>query len=371
MNPEQRLLVIQEYMAVKFLVLLICALTGLLCPQWMRITDGYRPLLNLYLIFLRAGLDLFGLALIILLLLVLRVLMDMLNDNIGILEILFIDDLCLRLFCLVLEIDFYRHEGAVFLQSLTHLVLIGEFQTILCQMQRDCRSGLGSRSLAHIIFCTAVTLPVNGLRSLTETQCIDFHQIRYHECRIESESEVSDDLVAVRLILILFQELRRAGKSNLCDVTDYLVRSHTNSVIGEYQCFFLIVNRYGDLRLISLRKPYLAYGIQFFSLGYGIGSVRNQFPDKNILIRIHPFLDYWKNVVAVNRQISMSHFHTNTHSFSLLILHFRDISPSGKWIFVLSPLMIRCLWKPDFADHSGCDFCHYDRYSFYTRQVLY
>ncbi len=55
---------------------------------------------------------------------------------------------------------------------------------------------------------------------------VNMHRIGNHERRIESKSEMTDDLVVVRLILIFFNEISRTRKCDLIDIFFDLVRSH-------------------------------------------------------------------------------------------------------------------------------------------------
>ena len=112
---------------------------------------------------------------------------------------------------------------------------------------------------------------------------------------------MSDDLIRVRFSLVLVNEFSSAGESDLCDILLHLIGRHTDTVILEFQCFFLVVDIDGDLRFITLGKFDLSDRIQFLSLGDRITAVGNQLTDKNILVRIHPLFDNRENILTVNR----------------------------------------------------------------------
>ena len=78
MNPEQRLLVIHKYLAVKIKVFLFCAVTRMLCPQRVRIVDRDFTAYDLRHLSFRTDLNLFLFAVLLLLLVfcILRVLFD-------------------------------------------------------------------------------------------------------------------------------------------------------------------------------------------------------------------------------------------------------------------------------------------------------
>ena len=75
------------------------------------------------------------------------------------------------------------------------------------------------------------------------------HLVRYHECGVEAQAEMTDDLILVGLVLVLLHEIRCAGKCDLVDVLLDLVRRHTKTVIDELQGLLLRVH--DDLNLVS------------------------------------------------------------------------------------------------------------------------
>ena len=63
---------------------------------------------------------------------------------------------------------------------------------------------------------------------------IDGYFVCNHECRVKAESEVTDDLIGIGFIFVLFDEIRCTGKSNLVNVFLNLIECHSESVIDEF-----------------------------------------------------------------------------------------------------------------------------------------
>ncbi len=132
-------------------------------------------------------------------------------------------------------------------------VLVGELQAVLVQEQGDLGTDLCAGSLGHIVLGAAVAFPVNRLCALLIGQSIDMNLVRYHEGRVKAQSEMTDDLIVIGLVLVFLQEIRRAGKGDLVDVFLHFVCRHTKSGIDEFQCFLLRVYDHADAVLMSLR----------------------------------------------------------------------------------------------------------------------
>ena len=209
--------------------------------------------------------------------------MDFLDDNIVLQLLLRLDDLGFLGICLG-QINFGGHEGAVFLNDLSRLVLVAEFQTIFIEEQRDLCADLSLVPLVHGEFRTAVTLPVYRLCTFLVGQRVDVYLIRHHECRIEAQTEVTDNLIRVTLVLIFLNEIRRTGKSNLVDILVNLFRRHSQTVVGKGQGLLLRVNDHVNPCLIILRQGVLAHHVKLFQLCHCITAVGDQLPVKNIMV---------------------------------------------------------------------------------------
>ena len=111
---------------------------------------------------------------------------------------------------------------------------------------------------------------------------------------------MSDHIILCRFIFIFLKELCRTGKSNLCDILFHLVCSHTETVIDELHRLLFRVDNNFNLRLVSLRELILAHHVQLLELRDRIASVRDHLTDKDVVIRIYPFLYNRKYIFTVN-----------------------------------------------------------------------
>ena len=283
MNPEKRFLIILEYLPVKLQIFFSCTLIRVFHPKGSCLVQKLRALYDLNLGFI---------------LLLLR--FDFLYHRIGVQLFFCIDRLG---FCGIFlgKINLCRHEGTIFFNNFSCLIFITEFQHILIQEQRNCSTNLCLIAFLHVKLSAAVTLPVYRLCPFLPGKRINMHFISHHKCRIKSKSEMTNDLVLVRLILILFNKVCGTGKSNLIDIFFYFIRCHTNTVIDKLQRLLFRINQHLNLPLVILGKCILTHHIQFFQLRDRITSVRDQLSEKNVMIRIQPLLDNRKNVFTVNR----------------------------------------------------------------------
>ena len=231
-DPEQRLLVVQEDLAVEFLVLLFRALVRMLRPERVNVVHHLRALHDLVLLPSPGRHHRLLGAVFLFLLLGLRRLHDRLHDGV-VLQLVLLDLLRLVLQSSFSKIDRDRHEGAVLVQDLSRPVLIGEFGAVVIQIKRHSGAALLPVAVPHLKFHAAVGFPVHrdGLRLVG--QGIDGHPVRHHEGGVEAQAEVADDLVVVRLVLVLLQEILRAGEGDLVDVLIHLIRRHADAVVRE------------------------------------------------------------------------------------------------------------------------------------------
>ena len=266
MDPEQGLLIILEYLSVKFQILFLCTLTGILHPERIGIIQKLRSLYDLKLLLIAFLLRL-----------------DLLYNHIVRALLICLYGFCLLGICLG-KVYFGRHEGTVFLNNLSCLVFIAEFQYIFIDKQGDLRSNLCLVTFCHGKFCTAITFPVNSLRTLFIGKGINVYLISYHKCRIKAKSEMANDLVIICLVLIFTDEVCRSGKSDLVDIFLHLICSHTDTIIGEGQCLCFRIHYNIDPCLIILRQLVLSHHIQLLQLRDRITAVRDQFSVKDIVI---------------------------------------------------------------------------------------
>ena len=157
-----------------------------------------------------------------------------------------------------------RHKGTVFLKNLTHTIFVRKFQAILVQKQCNFCTDCILVTFLNIIFCSAITGPVYRLCTLCRRKSINVYFVRYHKCRIEAKSEMTDNLVICCFVFIFLKELSCTGKSNLSNIFLYFFSSHTNTIVNEFQGFLIRVYDYLNLWFISFRERVLSHYFQFF-----------------------------------------------------------------------------------------------------------
>ena len=189
MDPEQWLFVILEHFAVEFLILFFRAFIWMFRPKRFRIADGNRTFQNLRF------LNRFFLLRVFALFFLFWLFHDLLDNCIFFSYFFTWNRLVLRFCIFVGKENLNRHKGTVFIQHFTHAVFIGELITVFVQMKNDLRSDRVFVAVAHLKFGSALRLPVNGLLALQIRTSIDLHAVSYHKGRIETKSEMSDDLV--------------------------------------------------------------------------------------------------------------------------------------------------------------------------------
>ena len=126
------------------------------------------------------------------------------------------------------------------------------------------------------------------------------HFVRNHKCRVESQTKMSDHLIICRFIFIFLKELGCSGKCDLCDIFFYLFRSHSQTIINKLQRLLFRIHQYLDLAFVIVRKLIFSHHIQLFQLRDRIAAIGNELSHKNVMIRIHPFLNDRKNIVAID-----------------------------------------------------------------------
>ena len=62
---------------------------------------------------------------------------------------------------------------------------------------------------------------------------VDGHLVRYHECGIEAQTEMTDNLIVIGFIFVFLDEIRCTGKCNLVDIFFYFIGSHSKTVIDK------------------------------------------------------------------------------------------------------------------------------------------
>ena len=301
MDPEQRLTVIIEHLAVEGLVFFIRAVVGMLAPERLCVRDADRTFVDLDAVSGRSDLNSLLLTVFIFLLFCLRIFMDTFDNHIRILQFALIDRLIFLRRIGLLQEDLDRHEAAVALQNLTHPVFVGKLKAVLIEMQGDRRTDVSPAAVFHCIGRRTVTLPVYRRRTLFVAECIDLNIIRDHEHRIETQAEMSDDIVFICLIFILLKEVGCSGKCDLRDVFLHLIRCHAQTGIAEGDRLCIRIHDNMDRVLMFIRILIFTHDLQFMQLGDRVTCVRDHLSCKDIMIGIQPLLDDRQHILAVDR----------------------------------------------------------------------
>ena len=141
-------------------------------------------------------------------------------------------------------------------------------------------------TILHGEVCTAVTFPVYSFRTVLVGEGINGNEVCNHECGVESQTEVTDDLILVALVLELGQEVGSTGESNLIDVLLYFIFGHTNTIIRDGKGLLLGIEDDMYFGLITCRDREFTHCIKLLQFGNCIAGVRNQFSKKDIVVRI-------------------------------------------------------------------------------------
>ena len=111
----------------------------------------------------------------------------------------------------------------------------------------------------------------------------DGYFICHHECRIKADTELSDD-IHFRLFLIQRSlEIQRSAAGDRSEIFLQLLFTHADTVIDNAECPFFRICLQSDIKIVP-RKALRSFIIQLIDR---IARVRNQFPEKNLLIRIY------------------------------------------------------------------------------------
>ena len=111
---------------------------------------------------------------------------------------------------------------------------------------------------------------------------------------------MADDLVIVRLVLILVKEGLCAGEGDVVDVLLHLVGGHAKAVIRDGNGLLLGIKDHIDSALEVCRHLLLAHHEELVSLCDGIAAVGDDLSVEDIMIRIQPLLDNRKHVFTVD-----------------------------------------------------------------------
>ena len=245
----------------------------MLVPERLRVADGDFALVDFDAV--PGGGDLHGLfcAVFVFPLFGLRLLMDALCDDIVIAQIFRVDGLIFLRGARLGEVDLHRHEGAVFLQYFAHTVFIRELQAVFGKVQDDLGTDPGAVGVVHRVLGGAVAGPVYRFGAFLPGEGVDLDLVGDHKDRVEAESEMADDLIAGRFVLVFLKESLGAREGDLGNVFLDLPGGHADTVIGEGERLVLGIHDHVDAVLVTLGEGVFADNIQLVEFGDGVAAV--------------------------------------------------------------------------------------------------
>ena len=241
-DPEKRIVIIVECLAVKFLVFLFRAVLRVLQIQRLRVVERFVVLAR------------------------------------------------------EIEVNVIRHEGAVLFHERTDPSLIEEFLFRVRDVHDDLRAALCPVAFLNGIGALAVRFPMHALGVLAIRFCKDLNVFGNHICRIKSQAEMSDDPFSARLF-VLGKKICRAGKCDLRNVFFYLVLGHADAVVLHGKRLGILIYRDLDAEL-AVKLGSFPHFSKFFVFRNGIRTVCNDLAQENILVRVQPFFDNRHHVFA-------------------------------------------------------------------------
>ena len=269
-NPEQRIFVLVEHLAVELLIILVRAILRRAGVERLGVVDGLRRFL--------LGLGLF---------------LGALARHLGLFLLDFV------------KVDRHGHERAIAVEHLAHAPDFEEFALRLADVQGDGRAARGARALGHGEGHAVLALPANRGRALAEGERVDGHLIGDHEHGIEAQAEVADD-AGIFLILVLgvfLHEGFRAGERDLIDVGLDLVLGHAHAVVDEAELARGLIHLHVDGA--ALRGG----AVHHAQLGDRVAAVGNDLADEDVFIGIQPFLDDRHDILSVDGYVALNRFH--------------------------------------------------------------
>ena len=299
-NPEERFIGHGIELAIELLIVLVLQFAGLTCPEWFGIVDDI-VLLGLYHLLL-----------------------------------LFVP------LALLAKSNGHRQEVAVLLQQTFNLVLLKELLAILADVHHDVCTATVLLHLLQSKFRATVARPFLSRLSLLIALSNDIHSVADHKAGIEAQSEMSDNLWSI--VLVLVQEIIGTGKSNLVDILFYFIGGHTNTIVAHSYSLGILIyaNSYLQLTQFTMKLTLTSQSLQFLCCIYGIAY---NFTQKNLVIAIQELFNYGENVLCSNPNITLFHIVLYFfYSSNCLIVDFEQIvtyrSKSYHSIFVNSLWML-------------------------------
>ena len=124
MNPEQWLLIVQEYFSIKFNIIFFATFVRVLCPERMNVVDRNRALLDFDFLFRRRDFYHLFFTLLVFFFFRLGIFVNVLYDNVRIFQFTLVNSLIFDWGIGLFQINLHRHERTVFLQNFSCPVFV-------------------------------------------------------------------------------------------------------------------------------------------------------------------------------------------------------------------------------------------------------
>ena len=172
---------------------------------------------------------------------------------------------------------------AILLDQVLDLPSVCIFLALVVQMQDDCCSASGALGLFYCIFVLSVTDPLVGLIASVGSGD-DLHLVCDHECRVETYTELTDEVAVLLLVLReILQKVLGSGPGNCSEVLGKLVMSHSDSIILDCQCAVLTFGEAEIYPELAFRSLSVDEGL-VLQLVQCIGCIRDQLPEEYLLM---------------------------------------------------------------------------------------
>ena len=202
-----------------------------------------------------------------------------------------------RLLELEVHLDRVAHIVRILLDEALDLVVVREIiigiaaVEAFLQLDRDGRAAALALALLDRIAAITGRLPARSLL-LAGLARLDGHLFADHECRVETDTELTDELLVIDrgIILLrllqLLEECLRAGLRNRADVVYDFLTAHADAVILDCQRMSILVRYQVDLECLIIAQDIGIGQALEMDLVDRIRCVRDELPQEDLVIRI-------------------------------------------------------------------------------------
>ena len=190
-------------------------------------------------------------------------------------------------FLLLAESDRHRHETTVLLEQFLNFGCRGKLLGFIVEVKGYLRSTVRAAAFGHHKLRITFTLPSYRFGTIFPGQRFYNHLLRYHECRIETKTEMTYDVACD--ILIFLYKLTCTGKGYLVDILVYLFTGHTYAAVCNRKCVALFVTGHAHRKIpkFSLQFSGTCQSLDFLC---SIHCICHYFPKENLVVRIQKLL---------------------------------------------------------------------------------